>query len=230
MRMRPPVALCSLESRPPVRLALLPTALALALASLTSLAGLTSLSGCAGPGVLVASNGDHRLTARDATSGVTVVLTSGVWQGDPASLPNEWTVLHVLVANLGREPVLIAPGDLELRDERGFHYELYDPGAVFELADPEAPAEQYGRVYHRDYDPGGPVEFEPIVAPGDVPSRALPWGVLEPGTQMRGFVYFEPVQASANTATLTWHVARPDHAPVVELRFPLFVSRTPRRG
>lgn len=199
--------------------------LALALALLAP-----ALVGCATGGVLVAASGDHRLAARDEPSGVTVVLTSGVWTGTPTELPREWTVLHVLVANLGDEPVLLAPGDLELRDERGFHYELYDVGAVFELADPKAPVDRYGRVYHRDYDPGGPVEFEPIVASGDVAARALPWGVLEPGTQMRGFLYFEPVEATANTATLTWHVTRPNHARVVDLQFPLHVSRPPRSG
>jgi hypothetical protein len=205
-----------------VRLPLLPLPLLLALAS--------PLGGCASRGVLVAENGEHRLTARDEDSGLTVVLTSGVWEGKPATLPQEWTVLHVLVANLGTQPVLLAPGDFELRDERGFSYELLDAGAVFELADPDAPVEKYGRTYHRGYDPGGPVEFEPIDAPGDVPAHALPWGVLEPGTQMRGFLYFEPVEASANSSVLTWHALRPDHARVVDLRFPLFVSRKPRRG
>lgn len=186
--------------------------------------------GCAGQSVLVAKDGSHRLTARDTESGVTVVLTSGVWQGDPSELPDQWTVLHVLVANLGSEPVLLAPGDLELRDERGFRYELYDPGAVFARLEPGTSPDAYAREYRRDYDPGGPVEFEPIVAPGDVPAEALPWGILEPGTQMRGFVYFESVESSANAATLTWHFTRPDHAPLVDLRFPLSVSRPSRRG
>jgi len=206
-----------------------PAPLGLALAFALALASLGP-AGCAPRGVLVAENGSHRLTARDEESGVTVVLTSGVWEAEPSELPEQWTVLHVLVANLGRSPVLLAPGDFELRDERGFRYELLDAGAVFELADPEAPAETYGRTYHRDYDPGGPVEFEPIVAPGDVPAEALPWGVLEPGTQMRGFVYFDAIESSANVATLTWHVMRPDHAPVVDLKFPLWVYRASRRG
>jgi hypothetical protein len=189
-------------------------------------------AGCAARGVLVAEDGSHRLTARDAESGVTVVLTSGVWQGQPSELPQQWTVLHVLVANLGTAPVLIAPGDFELRDERGFRYELYDPGAVFELVDPQAPLEAYARKYredgYSDYDPGGPIEFEPTVAPGDVAAEALPWGVLEPGTQMRGFVYFKDIESSANQATLTWHLTRPDHAPLVDLKFSLSVYRARR--
>lgn len=190
----------------------------------------TLLGACAPSGVLVASGGEHRLSAHDEPSGVTVVLTSGVWGGHPTDLPEQWTILHALVANLGDEPVLLAPGDLELRDERGFSHELLDVGAAFALADPSAPVEPYGRQYHRDYDPGGPVEFEPIVPVGDTAEHALPWGVLEPGTQMRGFLYFESVEPAANAATLTWHVTRPDHARVVDLRFELFVARARTAG
>ncbi len=194
-------------------------------------AALWGATGCASTtGVLVADDGEHRLQARDEPSGVTVVLTSGIWVGDPAGLSEEWTVLHVLVANLGDTPVLLAPGDIELRDERGFRYDLLDPGAAFELAEIQTPIEPYDRLYHRDYDPGGPVEFEPIVPPGDVAAQALPWGVLEPGTQMRGFVYFEPVEHSANAATLVWHLLRPDHERVVDLRFDLRVARPDSQG
>src|SRR5690606_14233580 len=110
--------------RPQRRLAIPSLALALALAA---------PAGCATHGVLVAQDGSHRLSARDEGSGVTVVLTSGVWEGEPSELPDQWTVLHVMVINLGDAPVLLAPGDLELRDERGFHYELFDVGAAFSL-------------------------------------------------------------------------------------------------
>lgn len=200
----------------------------------------SGVAGCAASGTLVAEDGSRRLTARDP-GGVTVVLTSGAWKGSPTALPEQWTVLHVLVANLGTTPVLLAPGDLELRDERGFRYELYDVGGAFERLEPASASPDeastwasYDRVdhpdrpYDRHYDPGGPVEFEPIVAPGDVPAQALPWGVLEPGTQMRGFLYFERVEGTANAATLTWHLTDPSHVPVVDLRFPLWVARPPR--
>lgn len=218
-------------------LVVVPRSLVVPVLTLSALVGLGSTAtGCAHRGSLVAEDGEHRLTARDEDSGIRVVLTTGVWDGRPADLAQQWTVVHVLVANLGDEPIVLAPGDLELRDERGFAHALLDPGAVFELAetDPEtaasAPAPApYGRAYRRDYDPGGPVEFEPIVAPGTVAAQALPWGVLEPGTQMRGFLYFQPVEPIANAATLTWHLRRPDHARVVDLRFDLHVAR-PRRS
>lgn len=177
----------------------------------------------------MARNGEHRLTARDADSGLSMVVTSGVWSGETAP-SQEWTALHVLVANLGDEPVLLAPGDFELRDPRGFGYEMYDLGAVFEPAgDSRDTADSYSRDYHRGYDPGGPVEFSPIVPPGDTAKHALPWGVLEPGTQMRGFLFFRSMERHANEATLTWHALRPDYTRVADLRFDLHVA-VPRRS
>lgn len=185
---------------------------------------LTLLVGCAPAGRLVAQSGEHRLVAADKDSGVSVVLTSEAWSGSPKDLADYWTVLHVLVANTGEESILLAPGDLELRDGRGFSYELYDPGAVFDPpTDTESTA--YARDYRRDYDPGGPVDFEPVVPPGRVAEAALPWGELRPGTQMRGFVFFKKIESGTNTATLTWHVIRPDHERVVDLQFALYVAR-----
>ena len=74
---------------------------------------------CAGPGEIVARNGAQRLVANDANSGVTVVLTTGSWPGEPW-VAREFSVVHVLISNLGPEQVLLAPGDFELVDARGF--------------------------------------------------------------------------------------------------------------
>ena len=184
------------------------------------------LAGCAAPGKLVAKSGEHRLTASDDKTGVTLVLTTGVWNGLPDHLEEEWTVVHALVSNLGSEPVLLAPGDFELTDLRGFSYPLIDPGATFYRAtEDKTPVGAYGRVYRRDYDPGGPVNFVPIDAPGDIGKLALPWGVLEPGTQIRGFLYFELMVDSANGGTLVWRALTPEHRPLVHMQFDLGVSR-----
>lgn len=190
------------------------------------------LAGCAGRGRIVAEDGQHRLTAKDDASGVTMVLTTEVWNGAPADLGESWTVLHVLVANLGDAPILLAPGDFQLTDLRGFHYALIDVGAAFTRVDdgPTGPTTAYGPREGRDYDPGGPVEFVPIWGEGDMGRLALPWGVLEPGTQMRGFLYFEPLGGSANGGRLVWHVITPEHEPVVDLRFDLRVARPKARA
>ena len=185
-------------------------------------------AGCA-HGELVASNGEHRLTARDADSGVTIVLTTSVWDGQPQQLDDEVTVIHALVANMGDKPILLAPGDLDLRDVRGFRYELLDTGASFVRVESDAslegPAEGYDRQLERSYDPGRSLDFEPFLVSGDAAPRALPWGVLEPGTQMRGFLYFEPVTRTANGAKLTWHIDTPEHASVMDAVFELAVAR-----
>ena len=183
------------------------------------------LPACKGDGELVAPSGERRLAARDETTGVTVILTTGAWQGAPADLDREITVVHVLVANLGKEPVLLAPGDIDLVDRRGFRYDLLDPGATFHLAGADRADEGYGRSYQADYDIGRSQHFQWFEAIGDVAELAMPWGVLQPGTQMRGYLYFEPMTQAANGGTLTWHLGTPAHKPLVNAVFTLAVAR-----
>jgi hypothetical protein len=182
---------------------------------------LLSLAGCASRDQLVARNGEHRLTAFAPELDLTVVLTTNAWSGAPAALDDELTVVHALVANMGSQPILLAPGDLELRDLRGFRYPLLDAGASFATVqtaagDSQSPA---------GYDPGGPHRFGAIEPFGDIPAHALPWGILQPGTQMRGFLYFESLAPSANGGVLTWHITDPAHRPLVDLRFELFLAK-----
>jgi hypothetical protein len=192
-----------------------------------ALAGLLALSSCAShAGMLVAETGEHRLTARDTDSGVTVVMTSGAWDGVPDDLESELAVLHILVVNEGQQPILLAPGDFEFRDRRGFTYAVLDAGASFRLA---TEAERSSRKYDFDltggYDPGGPGKVELIQPQGDIARLALPWGVLLPGTQMRGYLYLEPVAPTANGGALTWHMKTPAHQPIADIEFPLAVTR-----
>lgn len=204
-----------------------------------ALTALLSLPACKGPGTLVAPGGHHRLTARDAASGVTVIMTTAAWSGSPQNLGSELTVVHVLVANLGKAPILLAPGDIELVDRRGFRYDLLDPGATFHQApaedDPDAAQEEgdaarnapreYARAYEAEYDLGRAQHFQWFEAVGDVAVNAMPWGVLQPGTQMRGYIYFEPMTQTANGGTLTWHIETPEHRAVVDAVFELAVAR-----
>lgn len=194
----------------------------------------TSL-GCGGTRALVGAGGVQRLTAADETSGVTIVATTSAWSGIPPSLTEEVTVIHVLVANAGKTPILLAPGDIELEDRRGFRYDLLDPGATFHSVEenaktederPETPSDgAYGRDYAADYDVGRDREFQWFEAHGDIAELALPWGVLQPGTQMRGYLYFEPLAANANGGALTWHLGTPTHQPVVDAVFEFAVAR-----
>ena len=181
-------------------------------------------SGCASSARLVAADGSHRLLARDAQSGVTVVLTTESWSGDSA-YGEDLAIFHLLVANMGTEPVLLAPGDFELRDDRGFHVVLYDAGGAFQAVPPSADPNAYGDE-PVPYDPGRGRNYESVrTDDGELGRFALPWGVLLPGTQMRGYVYFEDVRDSANGATLVWHAQTPDHRPVADFGFELHVAR-----
>lgn len=191
---------------------------------LGSLVLVTLLAGCSTTRELVAADGSHRLLARDANTGVTMVLTTEVWAGDPL-YGEDLTIVHVLIANTGSEPVLLAPGDFELRDRQGFDFLLYDAGGSFtampEGSDPDA----YAAQHPFGYDPGRSVEYDNIETDdGELSRLALPWGVLLPGTQMRGFLYFDDVRDTANHATLIWHAQTPDHRALADFGFDLHVA------
>jgi hypothetical protein len=180
-----------------------------------AVAGSAALA-CIPRGELVARDGSRRMMARDPATGISVVLTLGAWEGNPADLDQDVTVIHVLVANMGQNTVRLAPGDLELRDDRGFQRELLDAGGSF-VVDGET-----DRGYHpgRSYD-FGRIEWNG----GDVGATALPWGMLKPGTQMRGYVYFQRVDNAGNAADLTWHFYNDKDQPLVDLAFDLYVAR-----
>lgn len=202
----------------------MPTRAALIRAAAVGLAGILATTACATTSDLVASDGSHRLVARDARTGVTVVLTTESWAGD-WGYGDDLTIVHLLVANMGSEPLLLAPGDFELRDGRGFRYSLLDAGGSFQAIPAGADPDAWAR-HPVAYDPGRGRDYESIrTEDGELGRLALPWGVLLPGTQMRGFVYFEDVRDSANQATLVWHAQTPDHRPVADFGFALVVAR-----
>ncbi|MBV1861580.1 MAG: hypothetical protein KUG77_24390 [Nannocystaceae bacterium] len=186
------------------------------------------LGGCASrSGMLVAPTGETRQTGRDTESGVTMVITSGAWTGDPEGLEQDLEVLHVLVANEGDQPILLAPGDFEFRDRRGFRYAVLDVGASFRPAtNGEHNSGRYNFDLERGYDPGGPGSVERILPQGDIGRLALPWGVLLPGSQIRGYLYLEPVSESANGGTLTWRMTTPAHQRLADVVFEMSVARS----
>ena len=180
--------------------------------------------GCATSSELVAADGSHRMVARDSRAGITVVLTTESWAGDSA-YGEDLAIVHMLVANMGSEPILLAPGDFELIDDRGFRYVLYDAGGAFAAVPAGADLDEHGQR-QLGYDPGRSHEYESIRTDDAQLGRlGLPWGVLLPGTQMRGFVYFDDVRDTANHATLTWRAQTPNHEPVATFGFDLHVAR-----
>jgi hypothetical protein len=170
---------------------------------------------CLPSGELVAADGSRRMVARDPQTNISVVLTTGAWDGSPTNLDSDLTVVHALVANMGSTPVRLAPGDLDLIDERGFRHNLLDAGGSFVLSG------ETDRGYH----PGRSLDYGRLEwNGGDVNALALPWGTLRPGTQMRGYLYFRDLD-HANAATLTWHFHSDQNQPLVDLAFDLYVAR-----
>lgn len=187
---------------------------------LTCLSLALTLGGCAAQGQLVAADGSRRMIARNSDKGLTMVVTTGAWTGSEA-VDQTYSVIHVLIDNQGTSPVLIAPGDFQLRDRFGFLYSLYDAGGTFRKVIPNEPY-----VDQRTYDPGQDTPFSSgYSADPEFARAALPWGILDPGTQIRGFLYFDRLSANANRGTLLWQAQTPNHQPLSAMGFALFVAR-----
>lgn len=169
---------------------------------------------CTPRGELVAADGSRRQAAVDPASKISVVLTTGAWEGDPYYFDEDTTVIHAVVANMGDTPVRLAPGDIDLYDERGFHHELLDAGGTFTLEGQNVGGYLAGRSD----------DFSTISPFGDIAASALPWGMLQPGTSMRGYLYFKRVDNVANAARLTWHFFGSDSAPVVDMHFDFYIA------
>ncbi len=175
---------------------------------------LVPLAACTPRGELVAADGSHRQAAIDPTSKLSVVLTTGAWEGDPYYFDEDTTVIHAVIANMGNKPIRLAPGDIDLFDERGFQHELLDAGGTFALA---------GK-HTSGYSTGRSNDFTRISSYGDIGASALPWGMLQPGTTMRGYIYFKRVDSTANAARLTWHFHESTGSPVVDIHFDFYVA------
>ncbi|HFE44843.1 MAG TPA: hypothetical protein ENJ18_05005, partial [Nannocystis exedens] len=106
---------------------------------------LVPLAACSPRGELVAADGSHRQAAVDPTSKLSVVLTTGAWEGDPYYFDEDTTVIHAVIANMGNKPIRLAPGDIDLFDERGFQHELLDAGGTFALAGKQVSGYSTGR-------------------------------------------------------------------------------------
>ncbi|MEE9384969.1 MAG: hypothetical protein V3V08_16310 [Nannocystaceae bacterium] len=190
----------------------------LATSTLFALMLLAADTGCLSARQFVAADGSHRMVARDDASRLTVVLTTQAWQ-EATSLSNEMTIVHVLVSNRGASAVRLAPGDFELRNAGGFTYPLLDPGSTFTAQQGTDPGGS------KSYDRGGDGHVRSIRGMHtDFARSALPWGKLEPGTEMRGFVYFERASSTSNAAVLSWTPSSAAHPAVAHFAFALHVA------
>ena len=131
---------------------------------------------------------------------------------------------------MGRAPIRLAPGDFALVTDRGFARALLDAGGSFAVAQQDQSAPPRYASDRGGYPLGASsnvIEFSSDSR--DVHAMALPWGILQPGTDMRGFLYFEKMEDIANFARLVWRVHDAAGRPLVDLGFDLAVARPKRR-
>jgi len=163
-------------------------------------------------------------TAVAESDGVRTTVQSQAWSGSPASLPQQITPLKVTMVNHGSHPVRINYDDFTLTGSSGFTYSALPPykitGSVREPV--MTPAFSYSGFFvapfYRPFYPGVPVwaspwgydryyynrtwaEWPVQLPTRDMRDKAIPAGVLQPGGQVSGFLYFPRLPSETTTVT-----------------------------
>jgi len=161
-----------------------------------------------------------------SAGGVEISATANAWRGWPAELGRVVTPVRVRLANRGATPVRVDATTFALALPEGGRLAAMLPADVRGVAAAPAPAAlpQAGAALGPTRERSGAgwalnePALDPLVDPSqesdrawelptaDMLSLALPEGVLAPGREVTGFVYFERAPRSARAATLTWPV------------------------
>ena len=193
------------------------------------------LAGCA---ARAGSGGASPASVR--VGGVEVVATANAWRGWPAGLSRLVTPVHMRLANRGDVPVRVDPRTFALALPDGRLAAML-PADVRGLTPAPAPAAlaQAGAALGPTRERSGAgwalnePALDPRVDPSHEPDRtwelpsadmlalALPDGVLEPGREVSGFVYFERAPRQVREVTLTWPVVDATGTPLGVALVPL---------
>lgn len=222
---------------------------AILVASLTSCAD-PKLMPAEPPGAATtASAAPQEAQAQEA--GVRVVITTNAWDGRPEALGTVLTPVRVQVENRGDRAVAIRYSAFRLTSPSGRTYAAIPPYDIEEdmarpVASPYYRSAGFGVApylggFYPGYGPyGGSFGFDApyygtyypywqgyrdIDLPTeDMIERALPEGVLEPGGQVAGYLYFENVEEEGS-ATFRVLLVGPDGAePYGEISIPLVAA------
>jgi hypothetical protein len=185
--------------------------------------------------------------ARAAAKGLTMTAEVDNWQGDPSGLNSVLTPVKVSLNNEGDHPVSLRYKNFELSDPQGVRTTAIPPFQISGSTDPAlvpiAPMFTYRSFY--------PYPYFSFYGPGfgywvdnwgwdgawynssyrywggrDLPTadmvrKAIPEGVLNPGGEVSGFLYFQRVSPEANTLDLqATLVDAMTHDQLAELRLP----------
>jgi hypothetical protein len=178
------------------------------------------------PGTTRVSGTGEGATATVAS--VQVIARSKAWHWDPTDLDSKVTPMFIEIQNNGSRPVMVRYNHISLVDDAGNRFNVMPPydidGTLSERFTVENPSYGFSRFavapylsrwYPRFSRFDGAFAYDPayyrpyytryvnVALPtADMVQRALPEGVISPGGQAGGFVYFEAFRRGAKTLTL----------------------------
>ncbi|MCD6680992.1 MAG: hypothetical protein LT102_10120 [Burkholderiaceae bacterium] len=203
---------------------------------LFALAALLALGGCAdtlNPAPMAAEVIGPAKGAIERDHGIVMVARAGVWDGVPRNLEQRLTPMLITLKNEGRVPVRIDYSQMMLVTPKQMVLRALPPlqvdGTVTQALTPLwRPIGFAYAPYWRPFVGGAPIwtgpfphdplywnRYGPVLREVNLPTldmlqRAMPEGVLQPGGQVTGFVYFPGVDDDIEQVRLRVDLAAAD--------------------
>lgn len=176
-------------------------------------------------------------------AGVRLEIDTDAWRGIPADLGDNFTPVLVTIRNDGSQDLRVRYADFVLKAPSGTMYHALPPFRIDDTVSEPIDVRAYpgfmvapylspfyprwrvfndpflfDEVYFNRYYP----TFVNIDLPtGDMIQKALPEGVVQPGGQVSGFLYFEDPDDDEGTVVLTQTLMTPSGSQFGTLEIPL---------
>jgi hypothetical protein len=183
-------------------------------------------------------------TAVAAAAGVEVYVNAQQWDGIPPDLPSIVTPVYVTIANRSDAPVLVRYRDFTLTGPSGLQTAAIPPLHIQRPGTAVAVVPRFGWnrfLVFRPYGPfyptvpmwGGPFDYDPLLydqlygswkpplPSPDMLNQAVPEGVLQPGGQTAGFLYFHRLEQNGRVLFVYTAVDATTSASIATLHVPM---------
>ncbi|MEZ0361394.1 MAG: hypothetical protein ABWK04_05810 [Hydrogenobacter sp.] len=151
----------------------------------------------------------ERSTSLYRNTDVQILVRSQAWNFSPSDLPYYVTPIYLEVKNLSQKSISIERRDVYLLDDKGNQYNALTPGDVSSMLSYSA-GFSFGVAYYSYPYWLGWYPYYPYYPPTypDILNYSFVYGTVQPGSVLKGFVYFQklPKELKKVTLKVNYHI------------------------
>lgn len=145
----------------------------------------------------------ERSTSLYRNTDVQILVKSQAWNFSPSDLPYYVTPIYLEVKNLSQKSISIERRDVYLLDDKGNQYNALMPGDVSSMLS-YSMGFSFGVAYYSYPYWLGWYPYYPYYPPTypDILNYSFVYGTVQPGSVLKGFVYFQKLPKELKKVTL----------------------------